>query len=130
MCGTTHNAITFIEPHKLMCVPAPPHRVALLQASKQFGVELSKATIVASNGINEGVLHALNTQGHEIDAFGIGTNLVTCQAQPALGMVYKLVQINGKPRIKLSEEIAKVTRRMVVVRRQRTHTVCDSVFSR
>lgn len=89
-----------------------PPRVALLQASKQFGVELSKATIVASNGINEGVLHALNTQGHEIDAFGIGTNLVTCQAQPALGMVYKLVQINGKPRIKLSEEIAKVTRRM------------------
>lgn len=59
--------------------------------------------------INEPVLYALNDQGHEIDAFGIGTHLVTCQAQPALGMVYKLVQVKEKPRIKLSQEITKVT---------------------
>ena len=44
-----------------------------------------------------------------MDAFGIGTNLVTCQAQPALGMVYKLVQINGFAKIKLSDEREKTT---------------------
>ena len=64
--------------------------------------------IVASNDINESVLQALNKQEHSITAFGIGTNLVTCQKQPALGCVYKLVEIGGVPKIKISQDIAKV----------------------
>lgn len=47
-------------------------------------------------------------QGHEVDAFGIGTYLVTCYAQAALGCVFKLVEINNQPRIKLSEDVSKV----------------------
>ena len=70
---------------------------------------LSKCQILASNEINRSVLISLKQQGHEIDAFGIGTHLVTCDEQPAMGCVYKLVEAKGIPRIKLSQELSKMT---------------------
>ena len=65
--------------------------------------------MVASNDINERVLLSLRDQGAKVDAYGIGTHLVTCQAQPALGCVYKLVEISGEPCLKLSQEPGKTT---------------------
>jgi nicotinate phosphoribosyltransferase len=71
--------------------------------------ELSKSLIFASNEINRDVLISLKQQGHEINTFGIGTHLVTCDDQPAMGCVYKLVEVKGIPRIKLSQELSKMT---------------------
>ncbi|CAK7337696.1 unnamed protein product [Dovyalis caffra] len=77
---------------------------------KEFGVAgFGKTSITASNDLNEETLDALNKQGHEVDAYGIGTYLVTCYAQAALGCVFKLVEINNQPRIKLSEDVSKVS---------------------
>ncbi|KAH7285979.1 hypothetical protein KP509_33G053800 [Ceratopteris richardii] len=77
---------------------------------KEFGVPgFRSLSITASNDIKVETLEALNKQGHEIDALGIGTHLVTCSSQPALGCVYKLVEIKSQPRMKLSEDIEKVT---------------------
>lgn len=70
---------------------------------------LSKSLILASNEINKDVLISLKQQGYEIDSFGIGTHLVTCDDQPAMGCVYKLVEAKGIPRIKLSQDPSKMT---------------------
>jgi len=85
-------------------------RKLLRRTAERFSIEsFGGLSIVASNDIDEAILFSLGQQGHEIDVFGIGTHLVTCRAQPALGCVYKLVSINGQPRMKLSDEADKMT---------------------
>lgn len=85
-------------------------RDVFIEVAKHYDLPwFGELTIVASNDINEETILSLNDQNHKIDCFGIGTHLVTCQKQPALGCVYKLVEINNQPRIKLSQEVAKVT---------------------
>lgn len=73
------------------------------------GTNIKASTIMASNDINEANLTSFDEQGNEIDCFLCGTNLVTCQAQPAMGCVYKLVEVDYEPRIKLSETAEKMT---------------------
>jgi nicotinate phosphoribosyltransferase len=65
--------------------------------------------IAASNQLDEYVIKSLMEQGAPIDIFGVGTNLITGQPDAALDGVYKLSYSDGKPRIKLSESIAKTT---------------------
>lgn len=72
------------------------------------------AIIVASNEFDEHVIASLKEQGARINAWGVGTRLVTGWGQPALGGVYKLnaVRRRGeewKWRIKLSEQAVKTS---------------------
>lgn len=50
------------------------------ETGAKFGHDFTNIQVVASNDINESSIRKLIEKKHEIDVFGIGTNLVTCQA--------------------------------------------------
>ncbi len=83
------------------------------------------AAILASNDLDENIIVSLKEQGAKIDAWGVGTRLVTGHDDPALGGVYKLAAIRRpggawEPKIKLSEQAAKISNPGVLqVRRYR-----------
>ena len=59
-------------------------------------------------------MESLQAQGARIDSWGVGTKLVTCYDQPALGGVYKLTAIRAaggawRTPVKVSADTAKIT---------------------
>jgi len=80
------------------------------QSRKQLdeaGLEYVK--IAASNQLDERLIKSLISQDAPIDLFGVGTRLVTGQDSPALDGVYKLASVNNEPKLKISENIEKIT---------------------
>lgn len=69
--------------------------------------------IVASNSLDEIIIRDMLMQGAQVDSFGVGERLITAASNPVFGGVYKIVAVeeNGVavPRIKLSENVAKIT---------------------
>ena len=70
---------------------------------------LDYVQIAVSNQLDEYIIKSLLEQQAPIDVFGVGTSLVTGHPDGALDGVYKLAFANGKPRIKLSENVSKIT---------------------
>jgi nicotinate phosphoribosyltransferase len=74
---------------------------------------LPEAKILASNDLNEFIISELEKKKVPIDAYGVGTHLVTAQNDPSLSGVYKLVgRKNGdgyQPSIKISNSIEKMS---------------------
>ncbi len=70
---------------------------------------LQDVKIVVSNQLDEYLIKSLILQGAKIDVFGVGTNLITAKDDGALDGVYKLSEVNDRPTIKLSEDVAKLT---------------------
>ncbi len=58
--------------------------------------------ILAGSDLDEHTIDRLVRAGAPIDAFGVGTEMVTSRDAPALSMVYKLVELDGVGRVKLS----------------------------
>jgi len=65
--------------------------------------------ILVSNQLNEYVINSLHEQGAPIDGYGVGTELVTGKPDASLDGVYKLALCSGLPRMKISENIEKMT---------------------
>jgi nicotinate phosphoribosyltransferase len=73
-----------------------------------------KASIVASNDLDEHVIASLKEQGAAATVWGVGTRLVTGGDDPALGGVYKLGAVREpggawQHRVKVSEQAIKRT---------------------
>jgi len=66
-----------------------------------------KVLIVASSDLNEYKIKEIIDKEVPIDVFGVTTELATSRDDPTISGVYKLIEYNGIPKIKISEE--KVT---------------------
>lgn len=67
--------------------------------------------IVASNDLDEEAISEIRNAGGCIDIYGVGTRLAICAGEQggALGGVYKLVSIDGQPRLKTTSDPQKAT---------------------
>jgi len=69
--------------------------------------------IIASNSLDEYIIRDMILQGACVDSFGVGERLITAASSPVFGGVYKLVAVEQDgavvPRIKISENVAKIT---------------------
>jgi nicotinate phosphoribosyltransferase len=88
---------------------------AILDQAGRNGVR-----ILGSGDLDEYRIGELVAAGAPLDGFGVGAELVTARDDPALSMVYKLVELDGKGRFKVSP--GKITYPMAKqVYRRRDH---------
>ncbi len=63
---------------------------------------LKEVKIIVSGGVDEYKIEEWLSEGAPIDAFGVGTKFITSADAPYLDMAYKLVEYEGKPKVKTS----------------------------
>jgi nicotinate phosphoribosyltransferase len=69
---------------------------------------LKKCKIFATNGLDEYIITELERQGAKIDCYGVGDAIATSKHNPCFGNVYKLVQLDGDPILKRTEDKVKL----------------------
>jgi nicotinate phosphoribosyltransferase len=82
--------------------------------------------IIVSGDLDEYAIAALAAE--PVDVYGAGTAVVTGSGAPTAGLVYKLVEVDGRPVVKRSERKATVGGRKVAVRRHKpTGTATEEI---
>ncbi|MER7002338.1 nicotinate phosphoribosyltransferase [Dactylosporangium sp. NPDC000555] len=82
--------------------------------------------IVVSGDLDEHAIAALAAE--PVDAYGAGTAVVVGSGAPTAGLVYKLVEVDGRPVVKRSENKGTVGGRKTAVRRHKpTGTATEEV---
>ena len=76
-----------------------------------------RTRIVLSGDLDEFAVAAL--AGAPVDAYGVGTSVVTGSGAPTAGFIYKLVEVEGRPVVKRSEDKSTRGGRKTAVRRHR-----------
>jgi nicotinate phosphoribosyltransferase len=90
----------------------------------QLGATETK--IVVSGDLDEYAIASLAAE--PVDAYGAGTAVVVGSGAPTAGLVYKLVEVDGQPVVKRSENKATVGGRKTAVRRHKpTGTAVEEV---
>lgn len=77
----------------------------------------TRTKIVLSGDLDEHAIAAL--RGDPVDVFGVGTSVVTGSGYPTANMVYKLVEVDGRPVAKRSAQKQTNGGRKSVLRRHR-----------
>jgi nicotinate phosphoribosyltransferase len=77
----------------------------------------TKTRVVLSGDLDEWAIAGLS--GAPVDMYGVGTSVVTGSGAPTADMVYKLVEVDGRPVAKRSEHKATQGGRKTALRRHR-----------
>lgn len=100
----------------------------LAAQSRQLLDELGaqETRIVVSGDLDEYAIAALAAE--PVDVYGAGTAVVTGSGAPTAGLVYKLVEVDGKPVVKRSEQKGTIGGRKTAVRRHKpTGTATEEI---
>ncbi len=123
------NAIEVAGP-ELRAVRIDSGDLSVLAAQSRALLDSLGATetkIVVSGDLDEQAIAALAAE--PVDIYGAGTAVVTGSGAPTAGLVYKLVEVAGRPVVKRSENKATVGGRKTAVRRHKpTGTATEEVL--
>ena len=77
---------------------------------KRFDEEgFTKAKITLTNSLDEKLIRSLREQGACVDMYGVGDAIAVSKSYPCFGGVYKIVELDEEPLIKISGDVIKIS---------------------